>query len=91
MENDHSVKYQNAIRKMKRLKGFYIHLCVYILVNVFLLIVNLIQSPNDLWATKSIFGWGIGVLVHMLILVFFNFFNIQNWEEKKIKQYMNKD
>ncbi|OFD52987.1 hypothetical protein BWGOE4_55220 [Bacillus mycoides] len=91
MENEHSVKRQNAIRKMKRLKGFYSHLFVYILVNIFLIIVNLIQSPNDLWVTKSIFGWGIGILVHMLYIVFFYYFNTQNWEEKKIKQYMDKD
>ncbi|HDR6289204.1 TPA: 2TM domain-containing protein [Bacillus cereus] len=76
---------------MKRLKGFYTHLFVYISVNAFLIITNLIQSPGDLWVSKSIFGWGIGILVHLFYIVFFYYFNNQDWEERKIKQYMDKD
>ncbi|MED2795817.1 2TM domain-containing protein [Bacillus wiedmannii] len=91
MENEQSARHQNAIRKMKRLKGFYTHLFIYISVNIFLIIANLIKSPSDLWVTKSIFGWGIGILVHLLYVVFFYYFNTQNWEERKIKQYMDKD
>lgn len=44
--------------------GFYIHLTVYVLVNLLLLAINLETSPGRLWFLWSLCGWGVGVICH---------------------------
>lgn len=44
--------------------GFLVHLVVYILVNLFLIILNLITSPSSLWFVWITLGWGIGLFFH---------------------------
>jgi len=44
--------------------GFYIHLFVYIAVNLFLIFVNLSTTPHRLWFMWPLFGWGLGLFFH---------------------------
>jgi hypothetical protein len=44
--------------------GFYIHLFVYVTVNLFLIFVNLSTNPHRLWFRWPLFGWGIGLFCH---------------------------
>ena len=74
----------------RRLKGFYIHLSVYILVNIMLFIINLLSDAGNWWFLYPLGGWGIGVLVHGITTFAYGNFGA-DWEEKKIKEYMEKD
>jgi len=38
-------QYDEARKRVKALKGFYTNLFFYVIVNIFLLIINLITSP----------------------------------------------
>ncbi|EHQ34635.1 2TM domain-containing protein [Methanoplanus limicola] len=89
MEDDES--YRRAKEKVQELKGFYSHLSAYILVNIILILINLITSPQSLWFYWITLFWGIGILVHA-----WNTFGHckildKNWEDKKIKEYMDKE
>jgi hypothetical protein len=64
MENQEA--YQRAKKRVEIKIGFYIHLSVYIGVNILLLIINLITSPQVLWFKFPLIGWGIGVFFHGL-------------------------
>lgn len=44
--------------------GFLIHLSVYIVVNLFLIVLNVWQTPNEVWFIWPLIGWGIGVAGH---------------------------
>ena len=89
-------KYADAQRKVKRLKGFYTHLIVYIVINIMIVFIN----SRDLDAGESYFKienfftaffWGIGLLAHALSTFMPNFIFGRNWEEKKIKEFMEKE
>jgi hypothetical protein len=89
-------KYAAAQREVKRLKGFYTHLVVYIAVNLLIVFINF----RDLDAGESYFKienfftaffWGIGLLVHAFSTFMPNFIFGRNWEEKKIKEFMDKE
>ncbi len=58
--------YLRAKRKVNVRLGFYYHLGVYLIVNTFLLIINLIASPSYLWVIWPLMGWGIFILLHAL-------------------------
>jgi hypothetical protein len=64
MENQQA--YRRAKSRVEAKLGFYIHLAVYLVVNAFLVAVNLTTSPQYLWFKWPLMGWGIGVCFHAL-------------------------
>ncbi|MEC5425713.1 2TM domain-containing protein [Virgibacillus sp. C22-A2] len=86
-END---RYERARKRVENLKAFYIHLTVYVLVNIMLIIINMVTEPNELWFIYPLVGWGIGLIAHGLSVFSVGLFG-PAWEEKKIKEYMDKD
>ena len=86
--NTEDRKYQKALRRVRRMKGFYAHLVSYILVNLLLFLINIMTSPNILWFYWPLFGWGIGIVMHGLFVFGFGLWLGQEWEEKKIQEFM---
>lgn len=48
-------------------RGFYIHAAVYAVVNLVLVIVNLIKTPQYFWAKWVLLDWGVGLGTHAWI------------------------
>ena len=87
--NTEDRKYQKALRRVRRMKGFYAHLVSYILVNLLLFLIDIMTSPDVLWFFWPLFGWGIGIVMHGLFVFGFGNWLGQEWEEKKIEEIMN--
>ncbi|PQZ47970.1 MULTISPECIES: 2TM domain-containing protein [Bacillus] len=88
MERDEN--YLRAKKRVENLKAFYIHLTVYILVNLMLFLINVSSDSSKLWFLYPLGGWGIGIVIHGLTTFPFGIFG-KEWEERKIKEYMEKD
>lgn len=84
-------KYENAKKRVKKLKAFYSHLASYILIISFLCFINLRFSPEHIWFYWPMLGWGIGLFFHAVgvfnIIPFFG----KDWDDKKIKEIMEKE
>ncbi|MEZ0005118.1 hypothetical protein ABH942_000461 [Flavobacterium sp. 28YEA47A] len=94
METDYNTQesiYRKAQKKVEDIKGFYGNLTSYIVVNIGLLALNLITSPAHLWFLYPAIGWGIGVAIHGMSVFNYMPFLGNDWEEKKIRQLMEKD
>jgi hypothetical protein len=87
MENQEA--YQRARGRLEAKFGFYIHLSVYIAVNILLIIINLLTSTKYIWFKWPLLGWGIGVLFHALGV--FVFYGRSSIKEKMIEKEMNKE
>lgn len=94
--NFEEIRYQEALQRVKKIKGFYIHLVVYIVINIMIFVTN-VQHQKD---SESIFRfenfatvlfWGIGLLAHGLSVFGRNIFFGKNWEERKIQELMDKE
>ena len=89
--------YNLAYKRVKRIKGFYVHALVFALVNLFIIASSYSKSSFDSgdffrWETFSTaFLWGIGLLVHGLSVFGRNIFFGLNWEERKIQEFMEKE
>jgi hypothetical protein len=55
-----------------------------------LLLLNLVASPGRLWIQWAAFGWGIGLLAHGLSVFAFRGAFGRNWEERKIREYLDR-
>lgn len=88
-------KYDRAAKKVKRIKGFYSHALVYIVINLMIVAINIQNlSPGESyfqWHNFTTLGfWGIGLLAHGMSVFVPDFILGKNWEERKIKEYMDK-
>lgn len=84
-------RYFNARKRVDEIKGFYGNLGSYMAVNIVFLTINLITSPKHLWFYWPMFGWGIAVLFHGLKVFNYIPFLGKDWEEQKIKEFMDKE
>lgn len=94
-------QYLKAKKRVDQLKGYYIHLIVYVLVNILLssiIIYGLMESGYRFKSAISHFGvystwlfWGIGMFFHTIGVFGTQSFLGKDWEEKKLKELMEKD
>ncbi|OXA93097.1 2TM domain-containing protein [Flavobacterium hercynium] len=107
MYNEYSQEFSNdenfniAYQKVRRIRKFYSHLRIYLIVNFIIIIANLnkdffghgIQESGLLnWETYSTaLFWGIGLLAHALSVFGRDILFSDEWEKKKIQEYMSKE
>ena len=65
----HSHEAQGGIYADHAVRGFIVHAYVYVGVNILLFIVNIMNTPNQLWFIWPLFGWGIGLGVHGFLVM----------------------
>jgi len=107
MENTKYNKYEKAVKHVKKIKGFYKHVLIYFIINIILIgikripilyVVNDNQNADqvfldwmdvNIWSTPIL--WGIALLIHGLYVYRFKFPFFRSWEERKIKELMEKE
>ena len=84
-------KYIRARKKVEAIKEFYSSLISYLIVIPFLYFIWYKFTPGVIqWFWFPAFGWGIG-LVFQGLKTYGNPLLGEDWEERKIREYMNKD
>jgi hypothetical protein len=80
---------EQAKKRVKELRGFYSHAASYVSVNIFLIVLNMMTSPVNIWTNPEslwfvypLLGWGIGISCH----AFQVFFSGAKWEERKMQE-----
>jgi hypothetical protein len=97
MEIENKNKLERAKKRVEVIKGFYIHLAVYIVINSFILVNVYIRTmaEGDLfWDFSTFFTlilWGIGLAFHGAKVFYFNPLFGRKWEERQIQKYIEKD
>ena len=86
--------YLRAKKRVDAISGFYWHFAIYIIVNVFLILLIGFNSGDGFrgfgpYATA--FFWGIGIMFHFLGVFGFNFILGKNWEQRKMKEFMDQE
>lgn len=84
--NDEDQAYERAQKRVKELKSFYGNLISYCIIIPFLVILNLITSPRNIWFYWPMLGWGIGLVAHGMSVFAIG----KGWEEKKIREILEK-
>ena len=107
MEDVKFNKYENAVKHVKKIKGFHRHVLIYFIINIVLIALAwkltqfvLDTTPNPEkgfidWMYINVWGtpvlWGIGLLIHGLYVYRFKFSFFKAWEERKIREIMDQD
>ncbi|WP_396188042.1 2TM domain-containing protein [Flavobacterium sp.] len=94
--NAEEATYYEALKKVKRMKGFYTHLAVYIVINIMIIITNInnLKVGESYFQLKNFytaFFWGIGIFAHGVSVFLPDLLLSKQWEERKIKEFMEKE
>jgi hypothetical protein len=91
-----TISYQAAQKRVKDIKGFYTHLVIYLIINIAIFVINtndegFIEGLSEIRNYATIFFWGIGLFAHWASVFGPQFLFGKKWEERKIKELMDKD
>ena len=79
-----------AKERVEAIKGFYGNLTAYLIVIPILWWLNF-RTTDFLWAFFPTLGWGFGLTMHALEAFGYNPLWGKRWEEKKIRELMEKE
>jgi hypothetical protein len=85
-------KYFKAKEKVVKIKKFYTGIMLYVLVISFLAGINYYTNQwRNAWFLWAASGWGIGLFFQGASAFNWNPMYGKDWEERKIKEYMDKE
>ena len=88
--NDQDIRYEKARKKVEMIKWFYIDIGLYVVINLSLFLLNILTTPDNLWFYWVMLAWGIGLAVHAVVVYGFSNVLGDEWEERKIREIMDK-
>ena len=92
MENfTDQIEFRKAKKKAREIRSFYINLLCYCIVIPTLIVINLYFTPELHWFYFSMIGWGMGLLFQAISTFGWNPFFGKNWENRKLKQFMDEE
>lgn len=90
-----------AKKQVDELKGFYIHLMVYVVVNILITTTTVIARMNggesfaiaffSFASFSTVIFWGIGLGFHAAKVYNFSPLFSKDWEKRQIQKYIEKD
>ncbi len=81
---------KEAFDHVRKLRGFYLHLMKYVVVNLGLMAVNLIATPQHLWFQWVILGWGIGLMAHAFRVCRPGWLLGADWEKREVEKRLGR-
>ena len=90
-------KLDRAKKRLAQLKGFYIHLSIYLTINAIILtnfFIRSVETTYDFWSFPTFMTaifWGVGVLLHATNTFRALPFYTKNWERKRIEKMMKEE
>jgi len=91
-KNNKEERYLKAQKRVKDVKGFYIHVLVTVFIISIIISANLIFSPEFHWFWFATIGLVTGVIIHWIVVFGVKILGFdRDWESKKIKEFMEQN
>lgn len=95
------IKIIRAKKRVKEIKGFYVHLMIYLIINTSLIVIKIVGTTiygetfmGPFWHFSTLANWlfwGIGLTFHALkVFRVISFFG-SDWEERQIQKFIAQD
>jgi hypothetical protein len=83
--------YVRAEKRVEAKLRFYRSLTVYLGVNLFLFVLDVLTSPGEWWFYWVLFFWGIGVFLHFIRVFVTGGLFSQRLKERMIRRELEKE
>ncbi|HUL92662.1 MAG TPA: helix-turn-helix domain-containing protein [Burkholderiales bacterium] len=81
---------EEAFRYVRRLRRFYMHLYVYVVVVLALFAINLVATPHRMWALWVMIGWGLAILIQGSLVFRPSWFLGPQWERQQVEKRLGR-
>ena len=94
---DEAERYKRARKRLDKIKGFYRHLLIYLVVNILIIGFSIYEAHAEgqplltLDTFELALFWGFGLGVHAFSVFGLDLLTGRKWEEKLIRKYMEED
>jgi len=85
-----AIRERIAFMQARRIRGFYLHLMIYLVASGGCALIDLATSPGILWFIGLSLFWGLGVAVHALTVFVFDRFFGGPWELARVEQLLGR-
>lgn len=84
--------HKKAKRRVRAIKGFYIHAFTFCLMGVFFFLMNMLTDPFDMWFMFPLLPWSVGLAFHYLIVFGIPGTGIlsKEWEEREYEKQLDR-
>ena len=79
-----------AFKRAQRLRAYYLHLLMYLVVNAGCITINLFTTPDKLWFVGALLFWGLGLIVHTLTIFVFDKYFTGEWELAQVEKHLGR-
>jgi hypothetical protein len=79
-----------ALAKVRKIKGFYIHVIQYVLIIGFLAAVNVFAYPGRFWVAWAAIPWALALALHGLRVFDRIPFLSGDWERRAVEKYLGR-
>lgn len=79
-----------AFKFVRKLRNFYLHAFRYAIVTLVLVAINLIVTPQRMWAFWVMGGWGLGLLLHASRVFRPSGFLGPQWEREQVEKRLGR-
>jgi hypothetical protein len=88
--DENEAAYKRAKQRVEELRGFYVHLMIYLVINAGLFLIDLV-SGGGWWFYWPAIGWGIGLGAHAVATYAGGSRFGPSWEDRKIRELMERE
>ena len=79
-----------GVEYVQNLKAFHLNWICFLIVVPSLYGLNIYVSPDYLWVGWIVLGWGIGIILHALVIYgLFSLFDTR-WEQRQLQKRLNR-
>ena len=82
---------EREARQILKRRTFYLHLSVYVAVNLMLIAIWALVGGGFPWFLFPLMGWGIGLVAHGAYALGSGRFLGEAWQERKIREEMERE
>jgi hypothetical protein len=77
--------------RVRRLRDFYVHVAIYVVVIGGMAVLNWIFSPTFWWVVFPAVAWGIGLGAHAVSVFFEDSLFGVDWQERKTRELLERE
>ncbi|RAJ16846.1 2TM domain-containing protein [Olleya aquimaris] len=87
---------ERAKIRVKKIKGFYTHLLIYVVINLVIVYINIqnLEPGESYFQYRNFITltlWGFALIIHALTTFLPNFILGVNWEQRQIEKFISKE
>lgn len=97
-QGDDHERLERARMRVRGLRALYVHVLVYVVVNLGLFLINVATrttsnvaegTSSGWWFYWPLLAWGIALAVHAAVVLFG--FGSTGWQDRRIRELMNRE